>query len=110
MMDHVLEMSKDQIIELCRKHGLPVVERKIQNIQTVVNFFNEIERDNPELQVRKAAEKISTLRIDSQDILKFSSLNPADPSPDSQQEQVVEIENKEEELSEDLRLILGLQN
>ena len=40
LFDQILEMKAEEVQKECLRHGLPVVDKQIHNIQRLVSFFN----------------------------------------------------------------------
>jgi hypothetical protein len=41
LFDQILDMNSEQVQMECQKHGLPVVDRKIHNVQTLILYLNK---------------------------------------------------------------------
>ena len=54
-------MSKDEVMQMCQKYELPVVDTQIQNIQTLINFMNKEDRKlkEPTKRVKKAEPELN---------------------------------------------------
>ena len=45
IFDRILDMKPEDIQLECQKYGLPIAEMKIRNIQTIINYLNQQDRE-----------------------------------------------------------------